>query len=177
MEEKTLVCRVTAGEEEAMRLLVETYRPGLTRFLCRYVPPEDAEEIALDVFAAFLLHPKRYDGRASLKTYLYMMGRSRALTLLRRRRLTLPLEETWEAEEDAIGASLLRSERRRTLSEAMATLPKRQREALTLVYLEDLSYREAAQVLHCREKQVDNLLTRAKATLRAVIGEEGRELL
>ncbi|MBO6061120.1 MAG: hypothetical protein J6P98_03260 [Clostridia bacterium] len=46
-----------------------------------------------------------------------------------------------------------------------------------LVYLEEMTYAEAAAVMHKNRKQIDNLLCRAKKELAAVLGEEGRALL
>jgi RNA polymerase sigma-70 factor (ECF subfamily) len=45
--------------------------------------------------------------------------------------------------------------------------------AMHLVYIEELSYKEAAKILKKSPKQVDNLLTRAKSTLRTTLSKEG----
>ena len=52
-----------------------------------------------------------------------------------------------------------------------------QRLAVHLIYFEELSYEEAARVMKKNSKQVDNLLYRAKKTLRDILGEEGEQLL
>ena len=49
--------------------------------------------------------------------------------------------------------------------------------AVALVYFEGMSYDEAAKVMKKNKKQVDNLLYRAKAQLRSLIGKEGELLL
>ena len=41
-----------------------------------------------------------------------------------------------------------------------------------LVYFEELTYRETAQVMKKTEKQVDNLLYRAKTALRTQLGKD-----
>ena len=56
---------------------------------------------------------------------------------------------------------------------AMAKLKRTYREALYLVYFENMSYREAGQVLHKTEGQITNLVHRGKMRLRAILEEEG----
>ena len=46
-----------------------------------------------------------------------------------------------------------------------------------LVYLEDMTYEEAARVMKKTKKQVDNLLFRAKKELRVILGKDGAQLL
>ena len=59
----------------------------------------------------------------------------------------------------------------------MKRLPEEMRTAVHLVYIEGMSYDEAARILKKNRKQVDNLLSRAKKELRSKLGEEAKELL
>jgi RNA polymerase sigma-70 factor (sigma-E family) len=52
------------------------------------------------------------------------------------------------------------------------SLPRRQRAAVVLRFYEDLSYAEIAAVLQCSEATVRSQISRALASLRALIGEE-----
>jgi DNA-directed RNA polymerase specialized sigma24 family protein len=54
----------------------------------------------------------------------------------------------------------------------MATLPERQRAALVLRYYEDLSEEDAADVLRCSIGALNQLVVRAKSTLRQHIQRE-----
>ncbi len=61
---------------------------GLVFFINGFVhDPHTAEDIAIDAFSDLVVHRHRYNFRVSLKTYLYMVGRSRALDYLRRRKV------------------------------------------------------------------------------------------
>jgi RNA polymerase sigma-70 factor (sigma-E family) len=57
---------------------------------------------------------------------------------------------------------------------AILGLPPRQRAAIVLRYYEDLSERQAAEVLRCSVGAVNQLVVRAMASLRERIGEEAR---
>lgn len=163
-----------AGDESALDPILSLYRPGLTFFIQRIVgDPDTAEDIAADVFVHLLIHPRRYDFRASLKTYLYTLGRSRALDHLRRmkRMEREPLPENYPADE-TLEELFLKDQRRRALHRALGQLPPEQRQAVHLVYFEGLSYRDTGAVMKKTPKQVDNLLTRARQSLHALLKEE-----
>ena len=167
--------RFLDGDESAFEEIMTEYRDGLTFFINRYVGNTDeAEDIAIDVFTYVLMYKNRYNFKTSLKTYLYMLGRSRALDLLRKRKRT---ENTDAEAADGIAPSpeesVFESERKRVVREAVDTLPKDMREAVYLVYFDGLSYEETAKVMKKTKKQVDNLIYRAKEKLRSVIGKEG----
>ena len=168
--------RFLDGDKKAFEEIVRAYREGLTFFINRYVRDlAAAEDIAMDVFVELVVHPNRYNFTTSLKTYLYMMGRSRSLDYLRRgKQATVELSEVeeWLAEEQLLEARILADERKRKVHEALEQLPEDMRVAVYLVYFEEFSYDEAAGVMKKNRKQVDNLLYRAKAKLRTILGKE-----
>ena len=87
--------RYLDGDKAAFASVVEQYRAGLIRFVNSYVHNvHTAEDIAIDCFAYLLVHPRRYRFTSPLKSYLYVLGRSRAIDWLRRakRAETVPLE-------------------------------------------------------------------------------------
>ena len=76
--------RFLDGDESAFEEIMQ----GLVFFINGFVhDPHAAEDIAIDAFSDLVVHRHRYNFRVSLKTYLYMVGRSRALDYLRRRRI------------------------------------------------------------------------------------------
>jgi RNA polymerase sigma-70 factor (ECF subfamily) len=95
-----------------------------------------------------------YRGESSLKTWLFAVIRLTAVTeyrrkLLRTLRLAPNFDEPVERiiSEDSPTASFERTEAQAQFQSALKTLPRRQREALHLVFYEDLSLREAADVM------------------------------
>ena len=160
------------GDEAAFEEIMALYRDGLILFIDRFVRDiHAAEDISVDCFVYVLLHPKHYNFQTSLKTYLYMLGRSRALNCLRHRRAhpLLPLDEN-AADERTPEAIFLRDAQKRAVHEAIVSLPQDMQTAVYLVYFEELSYADAAFVMRKKPKQVDNLLYCAKGMLREVLG-------
>lgn len=164
--------RFLDGDESAFEEIMQELFCGLVFFINGFVhDPHAAEDIAIDAFSDLVVHRHRYNFRVSLKTYLYMVGRSRALDYLRRRRI-LRFTELSEAHGLADDSAAL---------EELALADDRQRRdmaaAVRLVYFEEMTYAEAARVMGKKSKQVDNLLYRAKRELQSILGEEGMELL
>lgn len=62
---------------------------------------------------------------------------------------------------------------RHQLYDALAKLKPEYREALYLVYFEDMSYHMAAQVMNKNERQITNLIYRGKQSLKAILEKEG----
>jgi len=173
--------RYLDGEETAFDEIVKELFDSLVFFVDRYVSdPGAAEDIAIDVFSDLIVHKHRYNFKVQLKTYLFMLGRSRALNYMKRRKLLpmVPLDEAGQlADRMALEEKLLQDTRKQAVNAALAQLPADMRLAIHLVYFEDLSYEEAAKVMKKNTKQVDNLLYRGKKSLRTILGEEAQWLL
>jgi RNA polymerase sigma factor (sigma-70 family) len=114
----------------------------------------EAEEVLQTVYLKILEGKARYRGEASFKTWLFAVIRKTAATeyrksLLRKLRLASNPGRTeriaLESEESA--TTLERSEAQQRFQLALDQLPARQRETLHLVFYEDLSLREAAEVM------------------------------
>lgn len=165
--------RYLEGDEAAFEEIVNELFDKLVFFINRYVQDlPTAEDLAIDTFTELIVHKHRYDFRVSLKTYLFMIGRSRALTWLKRRKTTVPLDELGDLADRRFEADLLREERKQIVNAALLQLPEDMRVAVHLIYFEDLSYEDTARVMKKTRKQVDNLLYRAKKELRTILRKE-----
>lgn len=163
------------GEQEAFGEIVDLYRESLIFFIHRYVNNLDtAEDLAEDVFVELIVHPGRFEGKSSLKTFVFAIARNKAIDWLRKHtRITLtPVEDAGEIAEFAtLEEVVLRSEENRRLSEALEQLRKDYRIAIHLVYLEGLSYDEVGKIMRKSRKQVENLVYRGKKVLKTVLGD------
>ena len=174
--------RFKNGVEGAFHEIMNELFHSLVFFINRYVRDvHTAEDIAIDTFSDLVVHKNRYNFKVSLKTYLFMVGRSRALDYLRRNKKVsvVSISEVAETcdDEALLEEKVLADERKRAVNDAIGQLPQDMRDTVHLVYFEGLSYDEAAKVMKKNRKQVDNLLQRAKKELREILGEEGKLLL
>ena len=168
--------RFLDGDESAFGELMKVLFRGLVFFIDGFVhDTHAAEDIAIDTFSDLIVHRHRYNFRVSLKTYLYMVGRSRALDYIKHRKV-IDFVELSEAhavtdETAALEKMVLADDRKRQVKAAIDKLSEDMRVVVHLVYFEEMTYDEAARVMKKNRKQVDNLLYRAKKELRIILGK------
>ena len=168
--------RYLNGEEEAFDRIIKDYYDHLVFFINSYVQSfAAAEDLAVDVFSDLIVHKRRYNFKTPLKTYLFMLGRSRALNYIKRSKIvtTVELSEAEHLGTPSVEELYFADMRKQALYQALDQLEEQQRTAIHLVYLEDLSCADAAAVMKKNTKQVYNLLYRAKERLRTILGMEG----
>ena len=169
--------RYIAGDDGAFDSLMDMYHDGLILFINKLVGNYAvAEELAADAFVELLIHKKRFLGNSDFKTYLYAIGRHKAIDYIRRdAKKTVPTDEILELSDEAqrIEEDYITDESRRALHRAIGKLSEDARAAVYLVFFEELSYEDAARVLGKNKKQIDNLVYRAKAVLKKILTEEG----
>jgi RNA polymerase sigma-70 factor (ECF subfamily) len=176
--------RLLDGDESAMETLVALYWESLIFFIGGYVRNfSDAEDLALETFIEFTASIEKFSGRSSVKTYLFSIGRNRALMFIRKHKN----ESRHSANTDTYGADktadngteavspetdFLKDEQNKRLHAAMQELKKEYREVLYLLYFEEMSYKEASVVLGKNVKQIEKLSYRARISLRNTLDRE-----
>ena len=168
--------RFLDGDESAFESIMKELFRGLVFFIDGFVhDTHAAEDIAIDTFSDLVVHRHRYNFKVSLKTYLYMVGRSRALDYIKHRKVIdfVELSEVHAVADEAAALEemVLADDRKRQLNAAIAKLPEDMRVVVHLIYFEEMTYEEAAKVMKKNRKQVDNLLYRAKKELRIILGK------
>ena len=174
--------RFLDGDESAFDEIVNELFRKLVFFVNGYVHDiHTAEDIAIDVFSDLIANRRKYNFKVTLKTYLFMLGRSRALDYIRHCKVINFVELSQVEELPSDGRSLeeivLADERKRIVNSAVSKLNKEMREVVHLIYFEDMTYEQTAKIMKKSRKQVDNLLYRAKKELRIILGEDGEQLL
>jgi RNA polymerase sigma-70 factor (ECF subfamily) len=144
---------------------------SFARFLCR--DANLAEDLAQDAFVRALKGMSGFRG-GDARAWLFAIVRSSHLSWARSRAARLPaapddLEET-PAETDSPEQALLRQGEVETVRAAIAVLPEPFRETLVLRELEELSYREIAEVTGAPIGTVMSRLARARAMLLTALG-------
>ena len=169
--------RFLDGDDRGMTEIVGEYKDGLILYLNGYVSNIFvAEELAEDTFFRLMVKKPKFAGKSSFKSWLYAIGHHVAVDHIRHRsRLrTVPLEEAQYAlsEEQSLEDAYIKEEQKRTLLSALATLSAEYRTVLWLSFFEGFSNQEIAAVMHKNERQVRNLLYRAKQSLKSILEKE-----
>lgn len=174
-----------AERREAMRWFYRQHQVKLLPYVARRVGGRmEAEDVCQEIWLAFFV---KYDERTA--TYerpvkvLYAIARCRIVDFWRRRGRAR--EELVEGEDLVLLADSLWSDRRLRweidsridIERALAALPFRQREALHLHYVDDLTVAATATMMGVSENAVKKLAKKALETLRAIglLGSYGPE--
>lgn len=129
----------------------------------------DAEDAAQEAFArVWRKAPDWQPGAARFSTWLYRVTMNLCIDTRRKPRAEqldpdLPLADPGESAE----GMLIERERQAQINAAMAELPERQRQAMTLCYTMGLGNAAAAEIMEISVKAYESLLVRAKRDIRA----------
>jgi len=130
---------------------------------------EDRADLAQDIATQLWRAWPGYDPARSFSTWMYRIALNTAISWLRgehlRRRHAVPLDERLHDPVDDSGDGHETAERMRLLQRFMDTLEPLNR-ALLLLYLEERSTREMAEVLGLGESNVTTRISRLKQRLR-----------
>ena len=153
-EERDLVERLRAGDEEAYAEMVEKYSGPLRRVAMGVLgDPDEAEEVVQEAFLNAYEALKDFRGESSLQTWLYRIALNASLMRLRKKVTALSLERDLQEERLPAGRTvspeeaLIEAERRVTLMKAIDKLPESLREVVLLRDIEGLSNAEAARIV------------------------------
>lgn len=171
---------LVAGDRAEFARMVDMYSAPIYRLGLRMLgTPQDAEDILQNTFLNVLTHLSTFEGRSSLSTWLYRIAANEALMLIRKRKPEVNLEaaDAEENTEDLLPTQfadwsalpedeLLSGEGKRTLDQAIQTLPESMRIVFLLRDVEGLSIKETADALNLTETNVKTRLLRARMFLR-----------
>ena len=136
-----------------------------------------AEDLAEDTFFKLAVKRPAYVARFAFKTWLYTIGRNTALNYLKKAAKTADDSildyADLVSDEHSLEEEYIKSEDKITLHRAIGRLNTDYRSVLYLVYFEDMTNDEVASVMKKSKRQVENLLYRAKNTLKKELLKEG----
>ena len=175
MSDDQLYHAYLAGDDAAGDRLMLRYGDVLTAYLAGFLHSvHDAEDLMLDCFTVILVDKPRI-AQGNFRAYLFRVARNKAGRMWRSRlkRQEFSLDETLLSEGDTPEDAAWVSERNAVLRRCLTRIAPQYREALWLIYDSQLSYTQAAEVLGCGTKRIDNLLTNGKKQLRLELEKEG----
>lgn len=184
MTEEELLSGLRNGEEPAFKELVNRFQDkAFNTALGLLQHHTEAEDIAQEVFIQVYKSVQQFKGDSLLSTWIYRITVTKSLDHLRSKKrkkrfgfLTnlfgddnKPIHEPGDF--DHPGVQQERKEDAALLFKIVDQLPENQRTAFILNKVEELSYREIADILNTSESAVDSLLQRAKQNLRKKLNE------
>jgi RNA polymerase sigma-70 factor (ECF subfamily) len=195
-EEQQLIEQLRRGDESAFISLVESYQPSMMRVALLYVhETEVAEEVVQETWVGVLRGLNRFEGRSSVKTWVFSILTNSAKTRAQREGRTIPFSAFDELEsgdgEPSVDPSrfqntrdpdhwslrpeswdgipetqLLSKETLALVHQAIEALPPNQRTVITFRDVDGWSAEEVCNVLGISETNQRVLLHRARSSVR-----------
>jgi RNA polymerase sigma-70 factor, ECF subfamily len=188
-DDRRTVAAILAGDERAFEALVDRYNPSLLRVAQGYVSNRTAaEEAVQDTWIGVLRGLPSFEGRSSLRTWIFRILVNQAITRGVRESRTVPFSSLGDGEaavdperflpggawasppqplEGIPEEVLLSAEARARVLEAIAELSPQQRQVITLRDVEGWSSAEVREALDLSEGNQRVLLHRARSKVRS----------
>lgn len=161
---------------KSLEFIIDKYMETLIYFINKFVRNINvAEDLAQDVFVYIMINQKDYDFKYSLKTYLYTIGKCRALNYLKKEEKITSLNENIPIDENEIEEIIFRKEKNKNLRKAINKLGNEQSKAIFLVDIEGLTYKEACRVLDTNMSNLKSLIHRGRKKLKEILQKEGEK--
>jgi RNA polymerase sigma-70 factor (ECF subfamily) len=188
-DDRRTIAAILAGDERAFEELVDRYNPSLLRVARGYVSNRTAaEEAVQDTWIGVLRGLPSFEGRSSLRTWIFRILVNQAITRGVRESRSVPFSSLGDDEaavdperflpggawasppqplEGIPEEVLLSAEARARVLEAIAELPPQQRQVITLRDVEGWSSAEVREALDLSEGNQRVLLHRARSKVRS----------
>ena len=137
----------------------------------------EAEDVLQTTYLKIITGKARFEGRSSLKTWVFGVIKrtaqevARRTQVERRRMIHLVSDEMENAKEESPDQEMERARTAEELVSAMKNLSERQREVLHLVFYQDLTISEAAEIMGVSLGSARTHYERGKERLRALLRE------
>ncbi len=170
--------RYLDGDDNGLSEIVGDYKDGLILYLNQFVNNFCvAEELTEDTFFRLITKKPKFSGKSSFKSWLYAIGRNIAVDHIRHnsKLMNTSIEEMDNCISDgkSLEQAYITEENKQALHNALEKLTPDYMQVLWLVYFEGFSNSEVAVIMRKSDRQIKNLLYRAKKSLKAELDKEG----
>ena len=177
--DEALVSRIAAGDREAMRALYVRHHVRLFRFVVRLVRKQMlADDIISEVFLDIWRQAGSFEGRSAVSTWLLAIARFKALSALCRK----PEEELGEEAAanvadpmDSPESVVQKKDTSAILRQCLTGLSSEHRETIDLVYYQEKSVEEVAQIVGILEATMKTRMFYARKNLSVLLKTAGVE--
>lgn len=167
--------RFQQSQETALDQILISWSDSLVRFAYSMVHSSAAaEDIAAESIAILLTKHSKFRDEQHMRAYLYQIARHKCVDYLRHHSLLVSMEDL----ENVLGSGdpqtgVMIRERNLVIYRCMQQLPTQYRQVLQLAYFDDFPPEAICRIIGKTRKQVYNLLSRAKASLKDLLEKEG----
>lgn len=168
--------QVIKGDSNAFAYLVEKYKSMVFTLAVKILKdPEEAEEVAQDVFVKSYQSLSGFKGKSKFATWLYSITYNACMDVIKRKKkyvaaeaITVLKDAGTAAEEDALHL-LMKDDRNKAINQTIEKLPEEDRTIIWLYYFEELTLKEIAKVVNLSVANIKVKLHRSRKRLYSLL--------
>jgi len=177
-EDRALLKAIAAGDAKALERLFARAQTRVFRYLVRVVRNQAvAEELLNEVFLSVWQNAHRYEGRSEPLTWILSIAHNKAASVLRKKTEVVGLADEvtrhLASEEDAPDIIAQKHDKSAKIWACMAGLSADHQEILDLVYYQEQSVADVAEILGIPENTVKTRMFYARKKLSELLLERG----
>jgi RNA polymerase sigma-70 factor (ECF subfamily) len=161
------------GRKNAFDELYNRYYESLYINCCKIIRNrEEAQDITLVTLNKLFKKHADFDNLSDIAGFLFTAARNSCMDYLRRQKKAVAVKNqliTSQQMEEEVINDQLDVAYLRAVRESLQNLPERQRQAIELLFMDELKYRDAASTMNISVKAVEKLRSKGLATLRELL--------
>ncbi|MFO8235936.1 MAG: RNA polymerase sigma factor [Bacteroidales bacterium] len=190
MTDQQLVKRIQEKDESAFKEFVDKYQEMVINVCNNFLHnQDDAMDVAQEVFIKVYDSIDNFKSQSKVSTWLYRITVNKSLNFLRDKKrknifssLDLLFEDTERNPAETVSdgsedsqVQIEKKENKQALMKAIDELPKKQKTAITLNKLEELPYKDIAEIMDISITETGVLINRAKKKIQKMLIEYFRK--
>lgn len=180
MNDTKLIQSIKNNDEQAIELLMAKYSKLLWKMandiLRQIGSAADTEEVVADVFIHIWRNPDSFDsGRSSLKNYLCLLCKSKAIDKLRliSRNISLDIDSLAISDYIEADSSIIQKEELSNIYEAIKSLSPEEQSVVIRRLVYNQKPKDISKATGLKVRKIENILHRAKIKIRDYIYKKG----
>ncbi len=177
---REIYAKIKNGDQQAFKSFFDAHHQSLFFFLTgKGIAPQEAEDLIQQAFVYIWEKRERIDEHKSLKAYLFQIAYSRMLNLIRDNRKFDDHEPVSELKQttDNPASNIENEELNAIIERAVSSMPEKRQHVFRLCFLQEFTYKEAAEFLEVSAKTVENHMGMALKDLRSALSEVAEDYL
>ena len=182
LSDEDLLAAIASRDEAAFSTLIDRHMENVRSLAWRLLNNHaDVDDVTQDIFLKLWNKPESFKpGKARFSTWLYRVTKNACIDKQRKRKHSTGLdaiEMTLADTRPDPESQMITTSQARQVNDAIAKLPPRQAQAISLSHFEGVSNIEAAEILQVSVEAVESLLGRARRSLKATLQPQISKLL
>ncbi len=173
--DEEIVCLVQSGKTDFFGVLIERYEEKIKRYARKFLSnKEDTDDIIQTIFIKAYVNIQSFDIKRKFSSWLYRIAHNELVNHLKKRKFFSSFDfdvffpHSVRLHDNETEKEVNRQEIQKTIDKCLGELDIRYREPIILYYLEELSYKEIADILHLPISTIGVRLSRGKEKLKSI---------